>query len=72
MFKKKYSVSLLNQKWEQIRGNLELEHIPRKDEIIYLEDKKLYFDVINVVHYLNKKQGIFVIIKESLHQGYPS
>lgn len=61
---KKYSVSLLNEKWEQIRGNIEVEHLPRKGELIFLEDKKMYFEIINVVHYLNNVQGIFLIIKE--------
>ncbi len=63
MFKKKYSVSLLDDKWEVIRGNVKVHFIPRKNEFIYLEEFEKYFEVLNVVHYLNKKHGIFLIIK---------
>jgi hypothetical protein len=64
MFRKKYSLSILDDKWKIIRGNIKLHYIPRKNELIYLEEFKKYFEIINVVHYLNNKQGIFLIIRD--------
>ena len=62
MFNVKYSVSILNSKWEVIKRNLKLSVIPRKDEYIFLDDR--YVSVVNVIHTLNKKHEIFVIIED--------
>ena len=66
---RKYSVSLLNEKWETIsgRGIVKVTHLPRAGELIYLSDVDSYFEVVNVVHNLYPHvQGIFLIIKEYL------
>ena len=62
MFKRKYTVTLLNSKWEVVKRNVNFTIIPRKDEYVYLDEQ--YYEVVNVVHMLNKKQDIFVIINE--------
>ena len=62
-FKRKYSVTILDENWSQMRDSLKLFVIPRIDEMIYMDTHKKYFKVINVVHYLNDKHGIFVIVK---------
>jgi hypothetical protein len=62
MFKRKYTVTLLNSKWEIVKRNVNFTIIPRKDEYVYLDEQ--YYEVVNVVHMLNKKQDIFVIINE--------
>ena len=62
MFKRKYTVTLLNSKWEVVKRNVNFTFIPRKDEYVYLDEQ--YYEVVNVVHMLNKKQDIFVIINE--------
>lgn len=58
----KYSVSVLNTKWEPIFPIVKVKHIPRSGELIYLADKN-YYRVINVVHNINSKQGIFLIVE---------
>ena len=60
MFETKYTVSIINSKWERIKNNLKLKVIPRRDELIFFDDK--YHTVLNVVHMLNKKQDIYIII----------
>ena len=62
MFRTKYTVSILNSKWEVIKSNLKLSVVPREGELIFLDGK--YVDVIKVIHMLNKKQDIFVIIED--------
>ena len=62
-FKRKYSVTILDENWSQMRDSLKLFVIPRIDEMIYMDTHKKYFKVINVVHCLNDKHGIFVIVK---------
>lgn len=58
----KYTVSILNSKWHPIKRNVEMVIIPRRDEYIYLNEQ--YYQVLNVVHTLNEKQDIFVIVEE--------
>ena len=62
MFGKKYTVTLLNSKWEVVKRNLPFEVIPRKDEFIWFEEQ--YFEVVNVVHQIDKQQSIFVIVNQ--------
>ncbi len=66
MFKSKYSVSILNPKWKPMKINLKLRIIPRQDEYIFFNEQ--YYEVLKVVHMLNKNQDIFVIVNELTNQ----
>ena len=68
MFKRKYSISILDESWSILVSDLKLEFIPRENELIFLDEKNKYFLILNVIHYLNKKQGIFLIVKEFSNQ----
>jgi hypothetical protein len=61
-FKKKFSVTLMDESWNQLKINVKLKNIPRKDELIYLENLETYYKVTSVIHYLNNKHGIFIIV----------
>ena len=60
MFKRKYTVSLLDSKWVVLKRDVKLSVIPRRDEYLYFDNQ--YYEVLNVIHMLNNKQDIFVII----------
>jgi len=62
---KKQSISILNKSWQPIVPvEKRLRFIPRQGELIFLEEFNQYFKVLNVIYYLNKKQGIFIIVDE--------
>jgi len=62
---RKHSISILNKSWHPIATKIHrLKFIPRQGELIFLEEFKQYFKVLNVIYYLNKKQGIFIIVDE--------
>lgn len=61
MFKRKYSVSILNENWTLIKDSVKLTFIPRANELLYFNES--YYNIINVIHYLNDKQGVFLIVK---------
>lgn len=63
---KRYSVSVLNSNWEVMIPVIKLEHLPRMDELIYLESNEEYYQVKTVVHNINKKQGVFIIVEKFL------
>ena len=65
----KYTVSILNSKWHPIKRNIEMVIIPRRDEYVYMNDQ--YYEVLNVVHMLNEKQDIFVIVNEMVKNINP-
>lgn len=67
MFKTKYTISILDSKWSVIKNNVKLLFIPRTNELIYLNNQ--YYQVINVIHMLNKNQDIFVIVDPIDNQG---
>jgi len=62
MFRTKYSVSILDSKWNPLKRGLKLNVIPRCNELIYMDEQ--YFTVLKVIHTLNSKQEIFIIIDE--------
>ena len=62
MFKKKYSVSIIDSKWNAIKRNLELSFIPRNDEFIFYDDT--YYKVLNVIHRVNSIQAVFIVVEK--------
>lgn len=60
----KYSVSILNSSWEVMYQKILVKHIPRMDELIYLESIGEYYQVMTIVHNINKNQGIFLIVEK--------
>ena len=62
MFRTKYNVTLLDSKWNVVKNNVKLFVVPRQGEFIYLDGK--YVNVLNVVHSIDVKHAIFVIIEE--------
>lgn len=66
MFNTKYTVSILDVKWNPIKRNLILKVIPRKDEFLFFDNK--YHQVLAVVHVFNEKQDIFLVVNELENQ----
>jgi len=62
MFRTKYTISILDSKWLPIKRGIKLPIIPRANEFIFIDDE--YYQVSNVVHSLNKKQDIFIIVEK--------
>lgn len=65
----KYTVTILNSKWNPIKRNVEMFIIPRRDEYVYMDEQ--YYEVLNIVHMLNEKQDIFVIVNENVKNIKP-
>ncbi len=61
---KRHSISFINKSWEPIGSKRRVKYIPREGELIFVEENNQYYRVLNVIYYLNKKEGVFVIIEE--------
>lgn len=66
MNENKYTVSILNSKWQPIKRNVKMSIIPRSNEFIYLESQ--YYEVLNVVHNIGETQDIFIIVNEFINK----
>jgi len=65
---RKHSVTVLDRNWNPIFPVIKIKHIPRSGELIYMVDE-IYYRVINVIHNIGKKQGIFLVTEPiDLHQ----
>lgn len=62
IFKPKYTVVILNSKWEILEKNLKLVKLPRQKEYIWNDIK--YYQVINVIHSLQNLKQITIIVEE--------
>ena len=62
MFGKSY-ITLIDEKWEVVKDKLFVKSIPRAGELIYIVEYEQYYKVLNVIHNISKKQGIFVVIE---------
>lgn len=63
IFNKKYTVKLINSKWEVIKTKITLTTIPNKGEYIFMDGK--YFNIINVVHVIENEHKVLIIIDET-------
>jgi hypothetical protein len=66
MFNRKYTVLILNSKWEVLEKNVKLDILPRQKEYIWTGTK--YYQVINLVHDIKKKQQISIIVEDLTNQ----
>ena len=68
MWKKKRTITLINTKWEIIKPNIKVKYIPRWKELIYLEEADQYYQVVNVIYYLNNNEGVWVVVDKHTPQ----
>jgi len=61
---KRNNIIVLDEKWNVVKENIKINHIPRTHELIFLEEKNRYYRVVNIVYRFNKTQEIFIIIEE--------
>ena len=61
MFNTKYTISLLDSKWSPLKTTIKLAVIPRSGEFVYVNGQ--YYEVLNVIHSLDKKHNVFIIVK---------
>ena len=54
----------MDEKWHILKPNIKVKRIPRFGELIYLGDLKIYYKVLNVIHYVNGNEGVFIVIQE--------
>ena len=62
-FKKK-NVTVLDEKWNVVKDNVKITHIPRTHELIFLEEKNRYYRVVNVIFNFTNQQSIYIVIEE--------
>ena len=67
MFKKKYTISMLDSKWIPLKRNVKMSIIPIRDEYIWIDEK--YFIVLNIVHSITNKQEVFIVVEEQENNG---
>lgn len=60
----KIRVNIIDEKWNVIKSNFKLQVIPNIHELIYLNDVEKYYRVVNIIHSINNKQNISIVIEE--------
>ncbi len=57
-------VNIIDEQWNIVKTNFKLKVIPRIHELMYLSDVEKYYRVVNVIHNINNKQNVSVVIEE--------
>jgi hypothetical protein len=63
----KIKINIIDEQWNIIKTNFKLKVIPRINELMYLGDIKKYYRVVNIIHNINNKQNITVVIEEYIN-----
>lgn len=63
MFNKKYTVTILDSKWNILKDGVKMLVVPRQDELMYFDTK--YYEVINVIHMIDDKHKVIAVVDES-------
>ncbi len=65
MFKKRYKINFLDEKWVPIKVSVKFDFIPRTHELVFINSK--YYRVVNVIHNLEtcvtQTVGVYIIIE---------
>lgn len=61
-------ITILNEDWTINSTNKRFKKIPNQGDLIYMENLNLYYEIIKVIFYINKRNGIFIVIKPILEQ----
>jgi len=64
MFKQKYTISIIDSKWNSIKRNLKVDAIPRKGEFIFFEE--YYYNVVSVIHQITKKEAVIIVVDKQI------
>lgn len=55
---------IMNVQHEHLKTNVKLKHIPKINDLIYFEDGGDYFIVIKVIHYIEYRHEIWVVVEQ--------
>ena len=64
MFNKKVKYYLINQNRDIIKSDVKFKIPPRQCEVIYFDYEGPYYKVINILHHINSKHTIWILIEE--------
>ena len=56
-------ITFIDKKWNELLSNVEVEGIPRINELVYLGGDVDYYKVMQVINWPSKKSKIFIIIE---------
>jgi hypothetical protein len=70
MFKKKITVTLIDDKWNIVKNRISFTILPRVGEYIYFDD--VYYEVLNLIHRMDDNKGVFIIVNQPPHQIKPT
>ena len=62
-----HTISILDGSWEVIEDDVDLIHVPRIGEYVWLDDHALYYKVINVVSSIRGNMRQVLIITEPIN-----
>jgi len=66
-FKSKHIVTLLDDKWQMIKSNVNLSAIPKQDELMYIDEFEKYYRIMYVIHHLHPKHNVVLVLREFTH-----
>jgi len=63
MFRKKVKIRFIDTNWAIIKDNFFMKTIPRKDELVYIND--IYYEIVNILHDISgKDESTIAVIKK--------
>ena len=60
MFNRKYTITILDCKWQIVKNKVKMDIVPRKDEYLFIENQ--YYEILSIVHNFGEKIGVFLIV----------
>jgi len=63
MFKYRYNVTIVDETWNVLKI-VSLITIPKQEEFIYFDIIGKYYKILQVVHQINKKHKVILVVKE--------
>jgi len=62
-FNNDIQVTFLDETWGIIHANKPFKQVPQQGDLLFVEEKNLYYEILKIIYYLNNRRGVFIVIK---------
>ena len=67
---KKIGVTILDEKWNVLHMGIKFKTLPSINHLLYVEKDLKYYRVVNLIHYVDKKDVNTLVVVEEYTDDY--
>ena len=57
-------IHIMDERYDRLKNDVKIKHVPNVGDLIYFEEGGAYFMVVKVLHLINDRQQIWVVVQQ--------